>query len=80
MVKTDASNYFIRKGITDKEYGMCFLKIQRDDIINSFGINNIREFLNKYQNYEKRYKFRNKLNRKIPFLKKIRFSKFINRH
>lgn len=77
LIKTDKSNYLINKGITKKEYGMCFCEIERDVMINAFGIKKIEEFITKYRIWEKRYKLRNKINQKIPFLKKIRFSEFL---
>jgi predicted O-methyltransferase YrrM len=79
LISTDRSRYFINKGVTKTNYGMCFLKLNRDSMIDAFGKKNIDEFIKKYETFEKRLKFRNKMNEKIPLLKKIRFRNIINK-
>ncbi|MCH8833649.1 MAG: class I SAM-dependent methyltransferase [Thaumarchaeota archaeon] len=77
LIKIDKSNYFMNNGITKSQYGMCFLEVNKNEMIETFGSENVRSYLKKFQRYEKRLRYRNNLNRKIPFLKKIRFSKLL---
>ena len=67
----------MNNGITKSQYGMCFLEVNKNEMIETFGSENVRSYLKKFQRYEKRLRYRNNLNRKIPFLKKIRFSKLL---
>jgi len=54
---------------------MCTLEASKNELIDNFGLNNIKNYLKEYKHYENRLKLRNALNKKIPFLKNIRFSK-----
>lgn len=77
LIKNDQSNIMFELGITKSDYGMCTLNASRDELINHFGFSNIKNYLNNYRKYENRLRFRRKLNEKLPFLKKIRFSKIL---
>ena len=75
LIKNDQSERPIRNGITKSDYGMCTLEASKNELIDNFGLNNIKNYLKEYKHYENRLKLRNVLNKKIPFLKNIRFSK-----
>ena len=75
LIKNDQSERPIRNGITKSDYGMCTLEASKNELIDNFGLNNIKNYLKEYKHYENRLKLRNALNKKIPFLKNIRFSK-----
>ena len=79
LIKTDQSNLMEKNKIATTS-GMCTIEGSRDELIEHFGIKHIQKFLNEYRKFEKRLKFRAKLNRKIPFLKNIRFSRVIKKH
>jgi len=73
LIKTDKTNYHNKNNTTKSDYGMCFFKIDRQKMIAAFGENEIKSFLKKYGVFERRYAIRKQLNKKIPFLEKIRF-------
>ena len=74
LIETDTEHYFYKNGITkDINYGMCLidsstLKVSKNEIIND----KIEKELKAYLKFEKRLRFRNSLNKKIPFLKNHR--------
>jgi len=73
LIQTDIEGNYPE--YSKQEYGMCWIdtdhvKIPIDQIISNYKIN---ETLNQYENYEKRLKFRDKINNKVPLLRKIRF-------
>lgn len=77
LIKNDQSEFFIKNGITKSDYGMCTLDASKNELIEHFGLSNIKKYLNEYRRYENRLKLRNSLNKKLPFLKNIRFSKIL---
>jgi predicted O-methyltransferase YrrM len=77
LVKTDKrSNSEIIINNTKTDFGMCFFKIEQKKILEIFEEEEINLFLKKYKNFERRYEIRKKLNKRIPFLEKIRFGRF----
>jgi len=77
LVKTDKrSNSEITINNTKTDFGMCFFKIEQKKILEIFEEEEINLFLKKYKNFERRYGIRKKLNKRIPFLEKIRFRRF----
>ena len=77
LVKTDKrSNSEITINNTKTDFGMCFFKIEQKKILEIFEEEEINLFLKKYKNFERRYEIRKKLNKRIPFLEKIRFRRF----
>lgn len=74
LIVIDKSNYWIERGVTNSPYGMCFFEINKDEMIEHFGLKNIEEFRRRYRRLEKRLKFRAKVNKKFPFLKNIKLS------
>jgi len=77
LVKTDKrSNSEITINNTKTDFGMCFFKIEQKKILEIFEEEEINLFLKKYKNFERRYRIRKKLNKRIPFLEKIRFRRF----
>ncbi len=75
LIKNDRSNLFLTLGITKTDYGMCFFQSKKDELIEHFGLTNMKKYLKNYRRYEKRLKLRNSLNKKFPLLKNIHFSK-----
>ena len=75
LIFTDPEKHLFNKEITkNKEYGMCWIhsntmKIPKEEIINS-----MKSEVKKYISFEKRMILRNKINKKIPFLKNHRLS------
>jgi len=71
LIKTDVENNI--KNMNADDYGMCWVTN------NSMTVNFVSEhqtinnFLQKYRNFEKRQKLRNRINKKLPILQKIRF-------
>ena len=80
IIKTDKKGYHIKNNDTDTDYGMCFFKINQEKIFQELGEEKIRLFLKKYRGFERRYSIRKQLNKKIPFLEKIRFRRILNRN
>ena len=76
LIKNDRSNLMQTLGITKTNYGLCFFQGRKDELIEHFGLTNIEKHLKNYRRTEKRLKLRDSLNKKIPILKNIRFSKF----
>lgn len=69
LIKTDVENNFMQKS----DYGMCW--VRKNSLLPSekfYGIE-ADNFLKDYRKFEKRLKFRNIANKKIPQLKNIRF-------
>ena len=77
LIIIDKSEYWIKRGVTNSAYGMCLVEINRDEMIEHFGLKNIEKFQQEYNQLEKRLKLRSKINEKVPFLKKIRFGSFL---
>ncbi len=75
LIKSDQSEIFKKNGITKFDYGMITLEASKNELIEHFGSSNIKNYLKEYRWYEKRLRLRNSLNKKIPILKNIRFSK-----
>ena len=75
LIKTDKSELYLKNGITNTDYGMCFFEINKSDITKYFSEKEISSFKNEFLKFEKRYKLRKKINKKIPFLNNIRFRK-----
>jgi hypothetical protein len=76
LIDTDLEKIALKLGLTkDSIYGMCLIdsKSFKDTIENLFPKKKRNDFLKKYRAYEKRLKFRSKINEKIPLLKNIRF-------
>jgi len=68
LIKTDVENNYVQKS----DYGMCW--ITKNSLLPSkFYGHEADDFLKNYRKFEKRLKFRNILNKKIPQLKNIRF-------
>jgi len=78
LIKTDKENYHKKNKDTEQDYGMCFFKINQEKIFKELGEDQIKLFLKKYRGFEKRYSVRKQLNKKIPFLEKIRFRRILN--
>jgi len=79
LIKTDRrNNSEIKINNIKTDYGMCFFKIEQKKILEIFKEEEINLFLKKYKNFERRYGIRKKLNKKIPFLEKIKFRKILN--
>jgi hypothetical protein len=57
---------------------MCYLQINRSEANMSIDGLEIERILQEYRKLEKRWKVREKINKKIPLFKKIKFSKFIH--
>ncbi len=74
MIVVDKSNYWVECGATNSPYGMCFFEIKKDEMIEHFGLRNIEQSIQQYRRFEKRLKFRTKLNKKLPFLKNTKFN------
>ncbi len=75
LIKSDQSEIFKKNGITKFDYGMITLEASKNELIEHFGSSNIKNYIKEYRWYEKRLRLRNSLNKKIPILKNIRFSK-----
>ena len=75
LIKNDRSNFMQKFGITKTDYGHCFFQGRKDELIDNFGLPNIEKYIKDYRRYERRLKLRDSLNKRIPLLKKIRFSK-----
>jgi predicted O-methyltransferase YrrM len=75
LIKTDKTNYHIKNNITKSDNGMCFFKSDKQKMMDSFGEHEIKSFVKKHGIFERRYAMRKKLNKRIPFLEKIRFRK-----
>lgn len=75
LIYTDPQYYLFKNQKTNnKEYGMCLissdsLKLEKKEIIKEN-----ENFIKKYMIYEKRMRFRERLNEKIPFLKNRKLS------
>jgi hypothetical protein len=71
----------IKSNIPDIEHFLCLIDSEfiKKPLENVFPKNKINSTINEYINWENRFVRRQKLNSKIPFLKKIRFSKFLGK-
>ena len=78
LIKTDASQFYLKNKITNKDYGMCFFEIDKSQMQKYFSERELIHFTKKYLKFEKRYKLRKNINKKIPFLKNIRFKNFLS--
>ena len=79
LIKIDKSNSLRTSGITKADYGQIFFQCKKNELIEHFGMENIKKYIKQYRRYEKRLKLRNSLNKKIPFLKNIHFSKILKK-
>lgn len=79
LIKSDKSNLMHTNGITKTDYGQIFFQGKKNELIEHFGMENIKKYKKKYRRYEKRLKLRDSLNKKIPLLKNIRFSKIFKK-
>lgn len=79
LIKNDKSNLMHILGITKTDYGHIFFQSKKNELIEHFGLSNIKKYIKKYRRYEKRLKLRNSLNKKIPLLKNVRFSKIFKK-
>tara|TARA_B110001454_G_scaffold217308_1_gene242310 strand:+ start:4590 stop:5477 length:888 start_codon:yes stop_codon:yes gene_type:complete len=78
LIDTDKSrNIDEQVWVTKNDYGMCFIRGKKDELIEHFGRKEIERYVDNHRKFEKRLKLRNDLNKKIPFMKNIRFSKFL---
>ena len=70
------------KMTSDSKYGMCWIDSEslKCPIDSAYNKTYLNEQIKKYQKFEKRLKFRNSINEKIPFLKKIRFQSNKNKN
>ena len=77
FIKTDAKKHRQKVGIdlSGDEQIMCFIESNslKDDIWKIFPKNKIEEYIKSYLILEKRIKLRKKLDKKIPYLKNIKF-------
>lgn len=77
FIKTDAKKHRQEVGIdlSGDEQIMCFIESNslKDDIWKIFPKNKIEEYIKSYLILEKRIKLRKKLDKKIPYLKNIKF-------
>lgn len=78
LIKTDESEYYLKNRITHSDYGMCFFELDKKNILEQFSEKYILDYQKKYSKFEHRLKIRNRLNKKIPFLKNIRFRKLFS--
>ena len=83
LIHTDRKKHLLEMNLTtDPKYGMVW--INSDDIKKPLDNLCSNEYLdktiNKYRKYERRLKFRGKINQKIPFLKKIKFQYWKNKN
>ena len=74
LIVVDKSNYWAECSATSSPYGMCFFEIKKDERMEQFGLKDIEESMQQYRRFEKRLKFRSKLNKKLPFLKNTKFN------
>ena len=78
LIKTDKTNYHNKNSTTESDYGMCFFKAEKQKMIDAFDEQEIKSYIKKYSMFEKRYAMRKKLNKRIPFLEKIRFRNILH--
>ena len=67
----DEQSYYHAMCWADKESVKNFLPMTHNEDIN--------KFLAQYRKYEKRWKLRNTINKKFPFLSNVKFSKYLPR-
>ena len=74
LIDTDPEHYLYKKLKTkNEEYGMCLISSDSIKINKEIIIKNNEKFMKNYIRYEKRMKFREKLNKRFPFLRNHKF-------
>jgi len=75
FIKTNTKDQIKKLKIDDEELIMCFIdsKSLKKPLWEIYEKNKIEEFLKRYRFTEKRIKIRKKIDKRIPFLKNIRF-------
>ena len=76
LIQTDREKHILNKDyLNDPVYGMCWVHNISDEKHTDFiQKNSINDAIEKYVKYEERIQFRQKINKKLPFLKNIKFS------
>ena len=76
LIQTDREKHILNKDyLNDPVYGMCWVhNISDEKHTNFLQKNSINDAIEKYVKYEERIQFRQKINKKLPFLKNIKFS------
>ena len=83
LIHSDKQEDILKMKMTsDSKYGMCWIDSEslKCPIDSAYNKTYLNEQIKKYQKFEKRLKFRNSINEKIPFLKKIRFQSNKNKN
>ena len=76
LIQTDREKHILNKDyLNDPVYGMCWVhNISDEKHTNFLQKNSINDAIEKYVKYEERIQFRQKINKKLPFLKNVKFS------
>ena len=76
LIQTDREKHILNKDyLNDPVYGMCWVHNISDEKHTDFiQKNSINDAIEKYVKYEERIQFRQKINKKLPFLKNVKFS------
>ena len=76
LIQTDREKHILNKDyLNDPVYGMCWVHNISDEKHTDFiEKNSINDAIEKYVKYEERIQFRQKINKKLPFLKNVKFS------